>query len=96
MNGFKIQAEAYRQVLKDNPDDREYIENSIMILDFLGNLNEDGLYKVFDSGAFNEITDAYCIQAMSNAGIVGEQAVSVIREMHCLFDTIRAADIIKG
>ena len=97
MNGYQIQAEAYRQVLaSDQKVGREHLEKQVKIFDFLGSLDEEELCMVFDSGAFNEITKAYCRRAMNGVDISREQTNAVMEEMRWLFDTVGAAQVLNG
>ena len=97
MNGFEMQADAYRQYLEKNPTNanREYLEKQIRVYDFLGSCSEEEICMLYDSGAFNDITKAYCEKAMSNKGLSEEDIKSVKGEIYVLHDLLSSGEILK-
>ena len=97
MNGYQIHIETYKRVLEQNrPDiDKEHIQAKIKALEPFAERTETEIIQMFDTGAFNNITKAYCKEAMKNCGVNDEIITNVISELKSLFDTIEATEIIK-
>lgn len=97
MNGFEMQAYAYRQYLEKNPTNanREYLEKQIRVYDFLGSCSEEEICMLYDSGAFNDITRAYCKKAMTNMELSKKDVKTVDDEIYKLHDLLSASEILK-
>lgn len=95
MNGYKLHADSYRAYLERTPNEpnKAFIENQIRMLDFLATCQEEDFAELYDSGAFNDITTAYCKKAMQNVGLTEEQVKGVIGEIRWLHDTVGARNI---
>lgn len=97
MNGYKMLADSYKQLLeREEPGaDKESIEKSIKALEFLATCDDMEICKLFDSSAFNNITKAYCKKAMNNQGFSDEQINGVLDELHGLFSQVNADEIMQ-
>ena len=55
MNGYKMMAESYRQLVKRGEIDKETADKEIRVYDFLATCDSDDLCRMVDSSAFNDI-----------------------------------------
>ena len=90
-------AETAQRQLNENPEQHtEKRRECIKIFGFLGDLTEDELYKLFDTGAFNDIVKAYCETAAKKTGLNNEQTAALLEELKILFDFMGAKSILKA
>ena len=59
MNGFQVMADSYRKAAEDGRISKEQAEKDCRIFDFLASCDQDDIYRLFDSSAFNEIAKSY-------------------------------------
>lgn len=97
MVGYQMLLYAHKKVLEeDGPGvDREFIEAEIKALEPLAERTEQEVLRMFDCGAFNEVTKAYCRLAMQNCGLDKKITNDVLNEISYLFDTVRANEIMS-
>lgn len=97
MNSYQSNIDAYKQILEsDRKDvDREYIQAEIKSLEPFAVRTEEERLKMFDSGAFNEVLEAYCKKAMQNCHVDDNTVSDVMSELKWLLDTVTANQIIK-
>lgn len=96
MNGYQMQIDAYKQILESKKEiDKDYIKSEIRALEPFAERTDKEILKMFDSGAFNEVTKAYCKAAMENCSLDPKAIDAVMGELKYLFDTVRASEIMK-
>lgn len=100
MIGYQMMADSYRKLLEQKRDtftesEIKEFEREIDTYDYLGRKPEHEKYILFKTGLFNDIARAYCKKAMENTGIPAEQVSEVLSELHYLFDTRSAKEIIS-
>ena len=94
---YKGLAETTKKRANEHPE-----QNNKVLLDLekvyrlLADLNDDELYRLFDSGAFNDIVKAYCETAAKKTGLNYEQTAALLEELKILFDFKGAKDILKA
>lgn len=59
MNGYKMMADSYRELVKREIVTEEQVRRDIEIYEFLATCNKDDLFKMVDSSAFNDIIIAF-------------------------------------
>ena len=69
MTGYKIIAESYKELLKEKNINQEIAEKKIRIYDFLDSCDDEDLFNLVDSGAFNNIIKSYVKAAIVKSGI---------------------------
>lgn len=96
MNGYKMQAEAYRKYLEKKPDEpnKEYLERQIKVNDILAECTQEDVCALYNTGAFNDITEQYCKKAMQNVGLEEKQIEAVVFEIRKLHDMLFAEEIL--
>lgn len=96
MNGYKLVADSYRKILEErefSEDAKKNIETIIKVNDILASLTKNEIKEMYNSGAFNEITEGYTEKAMENLGFERDQIWAVIQEIHYLHDMHGAEEI---
>ena len=95
MQGYKLMADSYRKIIELRPEDpnRGDFEKDVKMYDFLGECTEEDIYRLYNSGAFNDITKGYCRKAMKESGIDDKKIAEVMEHLRWLHDTIAAQDI---
>lgn len=95
MNGYSMLADSYKKILERQEQgvNLELIRKDIKVLEFLATCDDTEIYKLFDSGVFNDIVKAYCKRAMNNKGVAQDDISNVLRELNCLFSEMQAKDI---
>lgn len=94
MNGYKLLADSYRKLKLEMGEDTK-LDKHIKVLDFLASCDKEEINYLYDSSAFNYITEAYCDMAMYNAGIDTADRRKALDELHSLFSQINASEISK-
>lgn len=96
LNGFQLAADSYRKYLEKNPDDpnRKSLEKSIKINEFLSTCSQDDIFEIYNTSAFNNITEGYCRKAAEGIGLDKEQIKTLIGHLHYLHDTLTAGEVI--
>ena len=97
MNGYKMLMESYKKVLEeDRPGvDAECVREQIKALEPLVDRSNDEILGIYDTGAFNDVTLAYCRTAMRNCGVEEKVIGSVVEEMKWLFEKKKKKSILK-
>lgn len=94
MNGFELMAEGYRKAAAQGRLEEAEAEKKCKALDFLSKCDEEDLFNLFDSTAFNEIIMAYVRRAVNNVpGLDDVLRVAVRNEVRSLFSEISAKEI---
>ena len=93
MNGFKSMADSYRTLVEQGKISQADAERDIVTYDFLATCKQDDFYRLFNSGAFNDIVKAYVRKALEGAGVDNETTSKVMEELRWLFDTKQAREI---
>lgn len=90
-------AETAQRNLEKNPEQHtEKRRECIKIFGFLGELTEDEFYKLFDSGAFNDILKAYCEIAAKKIGLTETQIDDLTNELNNAMDIMTAKAALKA
>ena len=97
MNGFEVMADSYRKLAAEGKIPQEEAEKSCKIFDFLGGCDQDDIYALFDSSAFNEIAKSYMRLAVKELVAEGkldeDQGRAVRNRFSLLFDEKRAKEV---
>lgn len=97
MNGYKMMADAFRKVAEEGKIQKDQAEKKARVYDFLASCDDDDLYNMFDSSAFNEIAKSYMRQAVkelvSEGTIDEEQGQAVRNRFSLLFDEQQAKEV---
>lgn len=86
MNGFKLMADSYKKAGEQGKIPMELVEKEVRVFEFLGDCSQDDFYRLFDSGAFNDILKAYMHKACVGAGLDDKQILAVSQELKYLLD----------
>jgi len=74
MNGYKMLSDTYRQAGD---------EKMCKVYDFLATCDEDDIYNLFDSGAFNSITKSFVnctVSTLMKAGTIDAKQAEAVRD----------------
>ena len=97
MNGYEIMSNSYKKAAEEGKISKEAAEKECRIFDFLATCDEDDIYKLFNSSAFNEIVKSYVRIAVrelvSEKTITEDQAKAVRNRISLLFDEKMAKDV---
>ena len=97
MNGFELLANSYRKLAEKGDITKETAEKHCKTLDFLATCDDEDLYNMFDSSAFNEIAKSYmrlAVKQLAEEGTIDEdQARSVRNRFSLLFDEKKAKEV---
>ena len=97
MNGFKLMAESYRKAAEDGKISKEESDKECRIFDFLAACDQDDIYKLFDSSAFNEIARSYlrvAVKELITEGTLDEEQGRAIRNrFSLLFDEKESKEV---
>ena len=100
MNGYEIMSNSYKKAAEEGKISKETAEKECRIFDFLATCDEDDIYKLFDSSAFNEIVKSYVRIAVrelaSEETITEVHAKAVRNRLSLLFDEKTAKDVCEG
>lgn len=95
MNVYEITADAYRLLLKNGIMSPEEAVSYIKVFDFLGTCSEDEIYKLVDSGVFNNIFRGFVREAMYYVKIDADKVEEVLDELKWLLCNKSAAKVNK-
>lgn len=97
MVGYRMLLDAHKKVLEEDGSgvDREFVKAEIKALEPFAERTEQEVLRMFDSGAFNEVTKAYCKLAMQNCGLDAKITNDVLSEISYLFDTVSANELMS-
>lgn len=97
MNGYKMMSEAYRKAAEEGKISQEEAAKDCRVYDFLATCSQEDIYKLFDSGAFNEIAKGYLRKALEELIEEGEieedQGSAVKRRFNLLFSEKTANEV---
>ena len=97
MNGFKLMSESYRKLSAEGKISQEEAMKKCKIFDFLGNCDEDDIYTLFDSSAFNEICKSYMRltvkELVSEGELDADQGKAVRNRFSLLFDEKQSKEV---
>ena len=98
MEGFKIFADSYRQLVEQGKCKEEEVAAQIKIFDFLGTCNREEICELFNSGVFNEILFAYVSVAIQHTDLQEKEKTDrkIISEMKPLLDTKGSGEILNA
>lgn len=99
MNGFKIIADSYREALAKGEVTKEEAGKKCKAFDFLGTCDQEDLFNLFDSSAFNEIAKSYLRltvkELVSEGKLTEAQGREVRNRFSLLFDEKQAEEVCK-
>lgn len=99
MDGYKMQAEAYEEVLQKKKDLDPLVvadlQSKIKAFKALEGTEEKDRANIFNTGAFNDITKAYFKKAMEGAELDQDTITAVLDEYKYLLDTVSASEIMQ-
>lgn len=97
MNGFELMAESYRKIASEGNMAAAEAEKKCKAFDFLASCDEEDIYNLFDSSAFNEIAKSYMRltvkELVSEGKLDDEQAKAVRNRFSLLFDEKKAKEV---
>ena len=93
MNGFKMMADSYRELVKQGKLSESDARREIEIYEFLATCSQDDIYRLVDSSAFNDIIKAFCRKALKCAEVDHDTENRVMNELRWLFDTMGARQV---
>lgn len=100
MNGYSLMADSYRTAAAQGKIDKDTAEKKARLFDFLAGCDQEDIYNLFDSTAFNEIAKDYMrrtVKELTEEGTIDqEQGQAVRNRFALLFDELTAEEITKG
>ena len=100
MNGFQIMADSYRKAASEGKINKDQADKDIRMFDFLGSCDQDDIYKLFDSSAFNEIAKSYmrlAVRELINEAVIDEEQGRAVRNrFSLLFDEKQAREVTEA
>ena len=97
MNGFELLSASYRKAAESGDISLEQAEKDCRVFDFLSTCDNDDLFRLFDSSAFNEIAMSYLRQAVkelvSEGTLDEDQARAVRNRFSYLFSEKKAKEV---
>lgn len=97
MNGYTLLAESYKKAAENGILSKEQSIKKIRVLEFLATCDQEDIYNLFDSSAFNDITKnylKYSIESVISEGIISKEQGNIITdEFNSLFSDISAKEI---
>lgn len=98
MNGFQLQADAYRKAAEQGKITQEQADKECKVFDFLATCDDEDICNLFNSSAFNEIAKSYmrlAVRELADEGVIDEEQATAIRNRYSLlFDEKRAQEVI--
>ena len=94
MNGYTLMAESYKKMVEAGKIEKEVADKEIRIYDFLATCDEDDLFRLVDSGAFNDIIKAYITFAIKNADIKEKDKTKALAQTHWVFDAKTSKEVL--
>ena len=98
MNGFQLQADAYRKAAEQGKITQEQAEKECKVFDFLATCDDEDICNLFNSSAFNEIAKSYmrlAVRELADEGVIDEEQATAVRNRYSLlFDEKRAQEVI--
>lgn len=100
MNGFEMMADAYRKMAADGNIPKEEAEKKCKTFDFLKDCDDEDIYNLFDSSAFNEIAKSYMrltVKELVSEGELDEdQGRAVRNRFSLLFDEKKSKEVCEA
>ena len=97
MDGFKLQSDTYRKAVEDGKIEKSYAKKICKTLDFLATCDDDDIYNMFDSSAFNEIAKSYmrlAVRELVDEGVLDDDQARAVRNRYSLlFDEKTAKEV---
>ena len=97
MNGFQMLAESKRKALEKGFVSKEEAEKKCKVYDFLAICDQEDIFNLFDSSAFNEISKSYmrlAVNELIEEGEIDEDQGRAIRNrFSLLFDEKRSKEV---
>lgn len=93
MTGYKIIAESYKELLREKNIDQEIAEKKIRIYDFLDSCDDEDLFNLVDSGAFNNIIKSYVKAAIVKSGIKKNEEEKILQQINLLLEDSQSKEI---
>ncbi len=98
MNGFQLQADAYRKAAAQGKITQEQADKECKVFDFLATCDDEDICNLFNSSAFNEIAKSYmrlAVRELADEGVIDEEQATAVRNRYSLlFDEKRAQEVI--
>ncbi|MBQ3794959.1 MAG: hypothetical protein IJJ64_07975 [Butyrivibrio sp.] len=98
MNGFQLQADAYRKAAEQGKITQEQADKECKVFDFLATCDDEDICNLFNSSAFNEIAKSYmrlAVRELADEGVIDEEQATAVRNRYSLlFDEKRAQEVI--
>lgn len=96
MRGYSMLAESYRTLKAQGKLSAEEADRQIKVLDFLGECEEDDIFRLVDTSAFNSIIKAYCRKALQEAEVGEKVKDRVMNEVRYIMDTMTAKEVVEN
>ncbi len=93
MNGYILQAEAYKKLAEQGRIPKEEAERKRAVYAFLGTCTQDQIYDLFDSSAFNTIVKDYVKLTLKNTETDEETSEKIMQELRWLLDTKSSKEV---
>lgn len=93
MDGFSMMIEFNKRLLEQGEISKETAEKENRIYSFLAECEQSDFYRMFDTGAFNEIIKAYTRKALQGTGADEETISKAMNELRWIFDTMQANEV---
>ena len=97
MNDFKLMSESYRMLSEEGKISQEEAEKKCKAYDYLASCDDEDIYNLFDSSAFNEIARAYmrlAVKELISEGQLDEdQGRAVRNRFSLLFDEKQSKEV---
>ena len=99
MEGYKIMADSYRKAAAEGKISKEEADKIIRSYDYLTECDQEDIYCLFDSSAFNEISKSYlrlAVKELIEENVIDEEQGRAVRNRFALlFSEKTAKDVLK-
>lgn len=99
MDGFKLMADSYRKAADQGNISKKEAEKVARSYDYLSSCDQEDIFNLFDSGAFNEIAKSYLRLAVSELieeeVIEEDQGRAIRNRFSLLFSEKTASEVYK-
>lgn len=101
MNGFKLIADSYRKLVDEGKMAAEEAARTIRINDFLATCDDEDIYTMVDSSAFNDIIRTFCRKAIREAKVDDDEddreiEKKIMNELRWLFSEKRCKEVMEN
>lgn len=94
MNGYQINAAAYKKYLSEHPEEPEEVRQDMQrkqkALETMAESDKPLIYEYFNTSAFNDIAKGYFLKALNNIGADRDTRRAAMNEISLLFDEMGA------